>query len=1420
MLVVPKNDEISYDQLMECITKRKGDESKQPRLTPKTSYAFKDIEGNDLLSYAILLYKTQPAKFETVLKLINQDIVDKQITGAQITTMLQDALRNALKVDNPVLVKEILNLQFPFLEEKKDEPSVKVSLDKVPLVSCGENCRAFIKTIFKEKINANQSCSDLEEILIRAAELGDLTFIKNKLTSQNKKITGELLKRATQNNHLGMVRYFIEDAQVADLNELNLLTEAINNQSNDVFQYLLEKKSLINEVDHQGYSPLMRAIKIEDVAAVKRLLEKEASMTLQSLISNTIFHIAADVNNIEIWNLLLKQNTEEVKKLIDQQNVYGQTARSILVSRNSDNSCSDIINLLDRTYPHLDKSVLAPLPEVDQGHVLDKMEYYLRLRYRSLDGLKDKQGLCCGFLFLYLWYASQEKRDHFYNVMAQLAHWDGAVDSLERNFDTPYMNDKGMPIYINMDQLFEQWINDVIWFQQEFINCNKDGLSQDDRNAQLNMINQQDNFNTKHEVSSIFKSSQVFLSDFQIAELLNYIGKMSPNTVMEVAGSAKNDKDAHVVGILVKENGLSFYDSSRKYKVTELLPVEQIGRLINSVHSYHPDSMEYYIYSLNDSKKTTKPSLEDFSALLGEEKIPPLDAVLAFQETSANKFTPMHLAIMTNNLAALRHLLSHDHDYSLKEAHGMSSWDIARNAHNLDALLLIAEHVFNVSPDKGVDLLTQLDLEKGSTLLHDLAIKGDISSIKTILNYCPCEKQCLLLTTKNKNQKSVLDIITKKVTDEPADYYPLLQVCPNAFKVNLLGYCVYNKNALWNWAVKEPKHIRMLLENLSFEDYHAAMNIEQGYLSQYRENIQNSFFKCYTLNFDDSMEEFKKIIDCYPEEYRSDLLQKEPSLLFTLAKKNKFDILQFALTCIPKEQQIDWLLRKDSTEKAFIDYFTSSPESIHCLQTIISHCQDNKKKTEVFLHLTHSTMEDTRLVDLIRNPEMINGLPRPESLKECKDDIQKQFWLFLAKRMPITEDAYNKLMVHVIPRMLPAVNDHDKPLLTTLFALPPFVSLKYINNQLGSSIEEKTLQDLQEVGKIFNRFLLTYKLIKDQHPVDSIQTYDWLRRFENFSLKRNVLFFSSALDEPLLATDTLQNLQVAYPKNIDDDDLPRFFECAHAIQALPEGNRQFLQTKLNNLLSKDPPSYLGFVEQAKRLTFFSRAIINNACALAKQSDLFTQWEAAKYDQGSLDELVHSLRKEEKHRDSQMTEDKTTMMPSDEQSKLLAKEKEDLSEVLVAPLTTMADKLGDSCKKEFPSVNDGLISELKSSAAACANSPTEKNFEQYQQVVGEVKTAVTEPHWYKSQTCKLAIGFGLIVVGAACLIGALAVLPYTGPVSLFGAKIGTEWIAAGLGVLGLTFCGIGFPVITFFREKADNDASQVRAPMPSPGSRQG
>ncbi len=311
---------------------------------------------------------------------------------------------------------------------------------------------------------------------------------------------------------------------------------------------------------------------------------------------------------------------------------------------NADTEMQDKITL-DPTYETLiagktESDLEAAIVNIDQAGIINKMIRYLEINQRDT-AVINKGGVCNGLAFLAQYYNSLGMLDEFFIALESMAAWNETKASLKMPTRIPYQ-------YSTLSDLFDQWINDISWFQQTYVEIavlpSYEISHQRRRIQQYEMIKRSDEYREIALLSSPINYSA--LTKAQLAELLE-IWSWYPNTIVEFGGSR------HATSSTVLSDGSIFYYDPNI--PTRLRPYDSYQDL-----AYLIQETKYKLLGMPHEKMNIEIMAYQYVQKGLDPYIPTAIPAIRQWKTgnqSPNRFTPLHIAIYANDFDYFRFLL-------------------------------------------------------------------------------------------------------------------------------------------------------------------------------------------------------------------------------------------------------------------------------------------------------------------------------------------------------------------------------------------------------------------------------------------------------------------------------------------------------------------------------------------------------------------------------------------------------------------------------------------------------------------------------------------------------------------------------------------------------------------------------------------
>jgi Ankyrin repeats (3 copies) len=323
---------------------------------------------------------------------------------------------------------------------------------------------------------------------------------------------------------------------------------------------------------------------------------------------------------------------------------------------------------------NIDKDLLEV--QINQSRIIDNMILYLNLIHRDV-AVVNKGGVCNGLAFLAQYYASLGREDEFFIALESMSAWDGKSRSLKAPTRIPH-------VYSNLGNLFDQWINDISWFQQSYLRIasvpNYEISHQRRRVQQYEMIKRTDEYREIGLICSPILYNGI--TEKQLAELLE-IWTWYPNTIVEFGGSR------HATSARVLEDGrVCYYDPNIPNR---LHPYDFMTDVVHIIQDY-----KYKLLGFPSDKMVLEVMAYQY---VGEGQSPVIPEILYAIKNgktganSPNGFTPLHLAIYANDFEYFLTLLEQvDCDPNKADKMGITPLYLATQMWKEDYILALLNH--------------------------------------------------------------------------------------------------------------------------------------------------------------------------------------------------------------------------------------------------------------------------------------------------------------------------------------------------------------------------------------------------------------------------------------------------------------------------------------------------------------------------------------------------------------------------------------------------------------------------------------------------------------------------------------------------------------------------------------------------------
>lgn len=486
------------------------------------------------------------------------------------------------------------------------------------------------------------------EILCLGAKLGDFALVEEALSHQAdingygfKEPRYTPLMHAIAANHHEMCTVLLEKGANVDRPSPSKVTPlhiAMDAGNLAILTLLLDKKVNVNAVDANDFPPIYTAVVQGFNECVKKAVTGLDSLEFRDNFSRTLLHIALDNENIELASILLAHPSAH--SLRERKDIYGRTPLDIALSK----QMGSLFPLLSEHAQERD--VKAFSIEIHQDCILEKFKKYLALKGRK-NSFLNELGNCNGWAMIAA-LSANGRVDEFYKKLELLAAWDERVDTL-RGDAIVFSAER----YENLEDLFEQMINDVAWFAHDpTILKPITKLEQYDRQSQYQLISD------KKIVDELY-----ILRTFSKEELVIFIHDLQAHPGKSLLLS----NPQHAISISILPNGEFFYyDPNFSFRMPAISSAEKVVDLIQKTYCKE--------YGLDNKSMNLSFNIVDFSPI--DDSYRPVNETFIshfLQKTKAYKLengldesalkNDLIVALSRGSLQTVRQLLNYvDHE--------------------------------------------------------------------------------------------------------------------------------------------------------------------------------------------------------------------------------------------------------------------------------------------------------------------------------------------------------------------------------------------------------------------------------------------------------------------------------------------------------------------------------------------------------------------------------------------------------------------------------------------------------------------------------------------------------------------------------------------------------------------------------------
>lgn len=534
------------------------------------------------------------------------------------------------------------------------------------------------------------------------------------------------------------------DINAADEDGNTALFHAIEKNHLNAIKRLLANGAK-NTLNENSSTPFLYAIRHAYSTVIKYFLDQNnlpASFLPQDLLATdqlnrNAFHIAAAAPDLVATKLLLAD--ERFEPIRRKKDLYGHTPFDVAIIHKQDKIAEALSGQPLAEIPRNPNYGKKPL-NIVQDVLNEQLAKYLSLLGRQGNLIIPNEGNCNGWVFIFFLYVSLGQSNIFNELLTAIASWDGTQEglmngalpaSLKRKFPFTtaqeffnfYLNKQGpfkslwesrgenpeiiaffsqfknprdlrnflidqhrkktpcfknlcidfFERYNSLGDLFEQTANDLSLFQFDSPAVNNLQLSwnQEWRIQQYQLM--QSAYSSRKLVS-LYNFNKLQLNQKQLAEYLSLFAEQ-PNTFIDIGGAK------HATALFITPEGkLHYYDPNFRHKV---IPFDSPQALA--------DHMFKFMFTEGGYIKNGKITIDFFGYQFIEQQevdqeqvvIPRFSSNISKPHASANGFTPLHEAIMRNDMKLRGALLELDpENLYATDGHGNTPFRMAIQMQN------------------------------------------------------------------------------------------------------------------------------------------------------------------------------------------------------------------------------------------------------------------------------------------------------------------------------------------------------------------------------------------------------------------------------------------------------------------------------------------------------------------------------------------------------------------------------------------------------------------------------------------------------------------------------------------------------------------------------------------------------------------
>ncbi len=421
------------------------------------------------------------------------------------------------------------------------------------------------------------------------------------------------------------------------INLLFLATAKIGNW--EMANALLELGANINFTDHYfNFNALYYSVINNHIEFARKLLEASINVSTLDFSNNSILHFAAQYYADIIPELL--QNPD-INKLLLHKNIYGHTPFDAALIENNIQAGMHLSGKAEEEVKLLSNKFNNANINISQRKFIMQIKKYFELTKQESTYLNEG-GVCNGLVLLR--YLDKE----FYKHLKFINSWDGAEQSLS----------EAIPPYKDRRELIEHWLSNIIWLMGGYQTMLEFKMDQTHKAKQFALFKKRITFFHKTETTLLARKlgADKYLSRQQFGEYLQIFSKLPEESGMLI------NSEAHVATCKRMENKfIEFYDPNFEYEVLGSLNPAFISELVfrEQIHVVPENDAKEHFVAIDVFKISDENSeiLTNNNYFLANELVDSKNEHDEYIEKSPNKFSQLHVAVITKSIANIDDLL-------------------------------------------------------------------------------------------------------------------------------------------------------------------------------------------------------------------------------------------------------------------------------------------------------------------------------------------------------------------------------------------------------------------------------------------------------------------------------------------------------------------------------------------------------------------------------------------------------------------------------------------------------------------------------------------------------------------------------------------------------------------------------------------